>query len=69
MYSNSLSQKAGDLIERDFATLYEDANVVDATRLMNNKNTSSIIIRLKGSEEPIESIKKYKHINLKMQLP
>lgn len=53
MYSNSLSQKAGDLIERDFATLYEDANVVDATRLMNNKNTSCIIVRLKGSEEPI----------------
>ncbi len=53
MYSNSLSQKAGDLIERDFATLYEDANVVDATRLMNNKNTSSIIVRLEDSEEPI----------------
>lgn len=53
MYSNSLSQKVGDLIERDFATLYEDANVVDATRLMNNKNTSSIIVRLKDSEEPI----------------
>ena len=53
MYSNSLSQKTGDLIERDFATLYEDANVVDATRLMNNKNTSSIIVRLKDSEEPI----------------
>ena len=53
MYSNSLSQKTGDLIERDFATLYEDANVVDATRLMNSKNTSSIIVRLKDSEEPI----------------
>ncbi len=53
MYSNSLSQKAGDLIERDFATLYEDANVVDATRLMNNKNTSCVIVRLKDSEEPI----------------
>ena len=53
MYSNSLSQKAGDLIERDFATLCEDASVVDATRLMNNKNTSSIIVRLKQSEEPI----------------
>ncbi len=53
MYSNSLSQKAGDLIERDFATLCEDANVVDATRLMNSKNTSSIIVRLKNSEEPI----------------
>jgi len=53
MYSNSLSQKAGDLIERDFATLYEDANVVDATRLMNNKNTSCTIVRLKDSEEPI----------------
>jgi signal-transduction protein with cAMP-binding, CBS, and nucleotidyltransferase domain len=53
LYSNSLSQKAGDLVERDFATLYEDANVVDATRLMNNKNTSSIIVRLRNSEEPI----------------
>ena len=53
MYSNSLSQKAGDLVERDFATLYEDANVVDATRLMNSKNTSSIIVRLRNSEEPI----------------
>jgi CBS domain-containing protein len=53
LYSNSLSQKAGDLIERDFATLCEDANVVDATRLMNSKNTSSIIVRLKNSEEPI----------------
>ncbi|MGN6633353.1 MAG: CBS domain-containing protein [Nitrososphaeraceae archaeon] len=53
MYSNSLSQKAGDLIERDFATLCEDANIVDATRLMNSKNTSSIIVRLKNSEEPI----------------
>ena len=53
MYSNSLSQKAGDVVERDFATLYEDANVVDATRLMNSKNTSSIIVRLRNSEEPI----------------
>ncbi|HZI70601.1 MAG TPA: CBS domain-containing protein [Nitrososphaeraceae archaeon] len=53
MYSNSLSQKAGDLIEREFATLYEDANIVDATRLMNSKNTSSIIVRLRNSEEPI----------------
>jgi len=53
LYSNSLSQKAGDLVERDFATLYEDANVVDATRLMNSKNTSSIIVRLRNSEEPI----------------
>jgi len=53
LYSNSLSQKAGDVVERDFATLYEDANVVDATRLMNSKNTSSIIVRLRNSEEPI----------------
>jgi CBS domain-containing protein len=53
MYSNSLSQKVGDLIESDFATLYEDANVVDATRLMNTKNTSSIIVKLRNSEEPI----------------
>jgi len=53
LYSNSLSQKVGDLIERDFATLYEDANIVDATRLMNSKNTSSIIVRLRNSEEPI----------------
>ena len=53
MYSNSLSQKVGDLIERDFATLYEDANIVDATRLMNSKNTSSIIVKLRNSEEPI----------------
>jgi CBS domain-containing protein len=53
MYSNSLSQKASDIVERDFATLYEDANVVDATQLMNSKNTSSIIIRLRNSEEPI----------------
>jgi CBS domain-containing protein len=53
MYSNSLSQKAGDFIRGDFVTLYEDANIVDATRLMNNKNTSSIIVRLKDSKEPI----------------
>ena len=53
MYSNSLSQKASDIVERDFATLYEDANVVDATQLMNSKNTSSIIVRLRNSEEPI----------------
>ncbi|HEY7572155.1 MAG TPA: CBS domain-containing protein [Nitrososphaeraceae archaeon] len=53
MYSNSLSQKVGDLIDRDFATLYEDANIVDATQLMNSKNTSSIIVRLRNSEEPI----------------
>jgi len=53
LYSNSLSQKVGDLIERDFATLYEDANIVDATRLMNSKNTSSIIVKLRNSEEPI----------------
>lgn len=53
MYSNSLSQKVGDLIDKDFATLYEDANIVDATQLMNSKNTSSIIVRLRNSEEPI----------------
>jgi CBS domain-containing protein len=53
MYSNSLSQKAGDLIERNFATLHENANVVDAIRLMNDKNTSSVIVNPKDSEEPI----------------
>ncbi len=53
MYSNSLSQKVGELIDRDFATQYEDANIADATRLMNSKNTSSIIVRLRNSEEPI----------------
>jgi CBS domain-containing protein len=53
LYSNSLSQKVGDLIDKDFATLYEDANIVDATQLMNSKNTSSIIVRLRNSEEPI----------------
>jgi CBS domain-containing protein len=53
MYSNSLSQKAGDLIQRNFAILHENANVVDAIRLMNDKNTSSIIVNLKDSEEPI----------------
>ncbi|HEY7082136.1 MAG TPA: CBS domain-containing protein [Nitrososphaeraceae archaeon] len=53
MYLNSLSQKAGDIIERDVATLCEDDNVVEATRLMNSKNTSCIIVRLKNSEEPI----------------
>jgi CBS domain-containing protein len=53
LYLNSLSQKAGDIIERDFATLCEDDNVVEATRLMNSKNTSCIIVRLKNSEEPI----------------
>jgi CBS domain-containing protein len=53
MYSNSLSQKAGDLIETNFATLHENANVVDAIRLMNDKNTSSIIVKFKDSEEPI----------------
>ncbi|MFZ0327729.1 MAG: CBS domain-containing protein [Nitrososphaeraceae archaeon] len=53
MYLNSLSQKAGDLIETNFATLHENANVVDAIRLMNDKNTSSIIVKFKDSEEPI----------------
>jgi signal-transduction protein with cAMP-binding, CBS, and nucleotidyltransferase domain len=53
LYSNSLSQKVGELIDRDFATQYEDANIADATRLMNSKNTSSIIVRLRNSEEPI----------------
>jgi CBS domain-containing protein len=53
LYLNSLSQKAGDIIERDVATLCEDDNVVEATRLMNSKNTSCIIVRLKNSEEPI----------------
>ena len=53
MYSNSLSQKAGDLIETNFATLHENANVVDAIRFMNDKNTSSIIVKFKDSEEPI----------------
>jgi CBS domain-containing protein len=53
LYSNSLSQKVGDFIDRNFATLYEDANIVDATRLMNSKNTSSIIVRIRNSEEPI----------------
>jgi CBS domain-containing protein len=53
LYSNSLSQKVGDLIDRDFATLYEDANIVDATQLMNSKNTSCMIVRIRNSEEPI----------------
>jgi CBS domain-containing protein len=53
LYLNSLSQKAGDIIERDVATLCEDDNVVEATRLMNSKNTSCIVVRLKNSEEPI----------------
>ena len=41
------------MIETNFATLHENANVVDAIRLMNDKNTSSIIVKFKDSEEPI----------------
>ena len=33
--------------------LYTESNVVDAIRLMNDKNTSSIIVKFKDSEEPI----------------
>lgn len=53
MYSTSLSEKVGDLIERDFLNMDENAIVAEAARLMKDKGFSSVFVICKSLKSPI----------------
>lgn len=51
MYSTSLSQNIGDLIEKDFATLDENTTIVDGAKVMKDRGISSVLVR--GTSGPV----------------
>jgi CBS domain-containing protein len=55
MYSNShLSQKIGDIAEKDYVTLSEDTLVGEAAKVMKDKDVLSVlVVTSKNSNEPI----------------
>jgi CBS domain-containing protein len=55
MYSNShLSQKIGDIAEKDYVTLSEDTLVAEAAKVMRDKDVLSVmVVTSKNSNEPI----------------
>jgi CBS domain-containing protein len=53
MYSNSLDEKVGKLVERDFITLDENTIVADAAKLMKDKGFSFVFVTRKSLESPI----------------
>ena len=53
MYSTSLSEKVGKLIERDFISLDENTVVADAAKLMKDKGFSFVFVTNKSLESSI----------------
>ena len=55
MYSNShLSQKIGDIAEKDYVTLSEDTLVAEAAKVMRDKDVLSVLlVTSENSNEPI----------------
>ena len=53
MYSTSLSEKVGNLVERDFLSLDENTVVADAAKLMKDKGFSFVFVTRKSLESPI----------------
>ena len=53
MYSNSLSEKVGNLVERDFVSLDENTLVADTVKLMKDKGFSFVFVTHKSLESPI----------------
>lgn len=53
MYSTSLSEKVGNLVERDFLSLDENTIVADAAKLMKDKGFSFVFVTRKSLESTI----------------
>jgi CBS domain containing-hemolysin-like protein len=53
MYSNSLSEKVGNLVERDFVSLDENTLVADTVKLMKDKGFSFVFVMRKSLESQI----------------
>jgi signal-transduction protein with cAMP-binding, CBS, and nucleotidyltransferase domain len=53
MYSTSLSEKVGNLVERDFVSLDENIIVADAAKLMKDKGLSFVFVTHKTLQSPI----------------
>jgi signal-transduction protein with cAMP-binding, CBS, and nucleotidyltransferase domain len=53
MYSTSLSEKVGNLVERDFLSLDENTIVADAAKLMKDKGFSFVVVTRKSLESTI----------------
>jgi len=53
MYSTSLSEKVGNLVESDFVSLDENIIVADAAKLMKDKGLSFVFVTHKSLEFPI----------------
>lgn len=44
MYSVSLNQKVGTMVEKGFATMDEDTIIIDAAKVMRDKDISSVFV-------------------------
>jgi CBS domain containing-hemolysin-like protein len=53
MYSNSLSEKVGNLVERDSVSLDENTLVADTVKLMKDKGFSFVFVMRKSLESQI----------------
>ena len=54
MYTNfRLSEKVKSIVEKDYITLSEDTLVGEAAKVMRNKDTSSVLVSSKNSNDPI----------------
>lgn len=53
MYMSDLAENIGSIAERDFATLDGDRTVIEAAKIMRDKDTTSILVTKKGSSDPI----------------
>lgn len=53
MYSTPLSEKVGNLVERDFLSLDENTKVSDAAKLMKDKGFSFVFVTRKSLESTI----------------
>lgn len=53
MYVSYLDENIGSISDRDFATLEEDRTVTEAAKIMRDKDTTSILVTMKGTSDPI----------------
>lgn len=53
MYSTSLSEKVGNLVERDFVSLDENTLIADTVKLMKDKGFSFVFVTQKSVGSPI----------------
>jgi CBS domain-containing protein len=65
MYLASLNQRLGDIVQRDYISLDDDAIIADAVKVMKDKGISSVFVKASSSSSKIvqENNKQLNHLN------